>query len=109
MKHSIDTIDATPIREPPRRLPLGRENEAQEAVQDMSNQGVTQPSQSAWSSPVMLVKKKDSGIRFCVDYRKFNDITIKYSPCIDDSVKLYLVPSGSLPEVRLLANQAIGK
>ena len=91
MKHRIDTGDATPIRQPPRRLPLSKE-EAQKAVQDMSNQGVIQPLQSAWSSPVVLVKKKDGGICFCVDYRKLNesDATIKDSyplPCIDDSVE----------------------
>ena len=90
VKHRIDTGDATPIRQPPRRLPLSKKEEAQKAVEDMSNQGVIQPSQSAWSSPVVLVKKKDGGIRFCVDYRKLNDVTIKDSyplPRIDDSVE----------------------
>ena len=90
VKHRIDTGAAVPIRQPPRRLPLSKKEETERAVQDMNRQGVIQPSQSAWSSPVVLVKKKDGGTRFCVDYRKLNDVTIKDSyplPHIEDSIE----------------------
>ena len=44
-------------------------------MEEMELQGVIEPSASAWSSPTILVTKKDGSIRFCVDYQRLNDVT----------------------------------
>ncbi|GFU98241.1 hypothetical protein TNCV_672551 [Trichonephila clavipes] len=60
-----------------------------EEVQKMLDEGIVQPSKSPWSSPVVLVRKKDGSWRFCVDYRKLNSVPKKdvYPlPRIDDTL-----------------------
>ena len=44
-------------------------------VTKMLQQGIVQPSTSPWSSPVVMVKKRDGTWRFCIDYRKLNAVT----------------------------------
>ena len=90
IQHRINTGDAAPLRQPPRRVPLAKRREAQQAVEEMHNAGVIEPSSSPWASPVVLVRKKDGTTRFCVDYRKLNHVTKKDSyplPRIDDTLE----------------------
>ena len=87
MSHKIDTGNATPIRQYPRRLPYAYREETNKQVSDMLNQGVIQHSESPWASPIVLVKKKDGSFRFCIDYRKLNAVTKKDAhplPRVDD-------------------------
>ena len=89
VKHKINTGTAAPVKQNPRRLPLSKRELVREEISKMLEQGIVQPSQSPWSSPVVLVQKKDGSTRFCVDYRKLNNLTLKDSyplPRIDESL-----------------------
>jgi hypothetical protein len=61
-------------------------DEIEVQVHEMLNKGIIQHSQSAFSSPVLLVKKKDKTRHFCVDYRHLNALTMNFRyhvPIID--------------------------
>lgn len=89
VKHSIHTICPAPIRQRPRRPPMGQREEIEKQVNDMLERGIIIPSASPWSSPVVLANKKDGSKRFCIDYRLLNKFTVKDSfplPRIDESI-----------------------
>ena len=91
VKHVINTGNHPPVRQPLRRMPFALRNKVDGMVQEMLAQEVVQPSQSPWASPIVLVKKKDGGLRFCVDYRQLNRVTkldVFPLPRIDDTLDL---------------------
>ena len=63
----------------------------EDCVTEMLTGGQIEASDSPWSSPVVLVTKKDGGTRFCVDYRQLNEATVKDAyplPRIDDTLDM---------------------
>ena len=83
----IDTGDHPPIKQNPYRLPFLQRKLVEEHVDKMLKDGIIEPSQSPWASPIVIVDKKDGTKRFCVDYRALNKVTVKNShplPRIDD-------------------------
>ncbi|GFW58334.1 retrovirus-related Pol polyprotein from transposon 297 [Trichonephila clavipes] len=77
VKHKIYIGDHAPINQRAYRVSPTERRIIHEEVQKMLDGGIVQPSESPWSSPVVLVRKKDGSWRFCVDYRKLNSVTKK--------------------------------
>ena len=88
-QHTIDTGDARPIKQTPRRIPYHILPHVNAEVKKLLEARVVQPSTSEWSSPVVLVKKKDGTWRLCVDYRKLNAVTKKDSFPLPDIRDLF--------------------
>ena len=89
IKHKIDTGDAKPIKQQPRRLPLNKRQDVENEIQRLLDCGIIEESKSPWASPIVPVTKKDGSTRLCIDYRALNSVTIKDSyplPRIDDSL-----------------------
>ncbi|UYV65636.1 hypothetical protein LAZ67_3004918 [Cordylochernes scorpioides] len=88
-KHKIETGNHQPIKHRPYRVSPTERQAIQTEVDKMLDAGIIRHSESPWSSPVILVKKKDGNWRFCVDYRRLNKVTKKdvYPlPRIDDTL-----------------------
>ena len=74
-KFSIHTGDAKPIRQMPRKIPYHRKSEVDRQLDEMLSKKLIEPCESEWASPILLVKKSDGSLRFCIDYRRLNDVT----------------------------------
>lgn len=79
VEHRIETGDARPIAKRPYRVPFHERNIVNKHLDEMLSKGIIRPSDSPWSAPVVLVKKKgregDVKYRFCTDFRALNSIT----------------------------------
>ena len=75
IQHNIDTSNSRPITSRAYRISQFERKLIAEKVSEMLKNGVFQLSNSPWTSPVVLVKKKSGEFRFCVDYRRLNAVS----------------------------------
>ena len=76
VEHVIQT-DSPPIKQRFYAISPAVQKHIDKELDDMLKQGVIERSNSPWSSPVLLIPKKDGSYRFCVDYRKLNSVTTR--------------------------------
>ena len=76
VKHSIHLTTDKPVRVKPYPIPYAKVSTIEREVDKMLRLGVIEPSESAYSSPLLLVKKADGSFRPCVDFRMLNRVTI---------------------------------
>ena len=77
--HEINTGDASPVKAHPARASPAEQEYIKDAIGNMIKGGIIRPSRSPWASRIVLAKKKDGSPRFCIDYRKLNELTVKDS------------------------------
>ena len=89
-EHRIDLVPGSrPVSSVPYRAGPKEQKEEQDEVDRMLRAAVIEPAQSEWASPVVLVPKPDGSLRFCIDYRRVNAITVRDTyplPRMDDCI-----------------------
>ena len=74
-EHHMEVTDPQPFKERPRNIPKGLLQDVKDHLDHMLDIGAIKPSNSTWSNAVVLVRKKDRGLRFCIDFRHLNSCT----------------------------------
>ena len=67
-EHKIKVTDPRPFKERPRNIPSGLLSEVKEHLDYMLDVGAIKPSKLAWCNAIVLVQKKDGGLRFCIEF-----------------------------------------
>ena len=94
VKHEIKLTNYVPFKERYQRIPPHQYEEVHKHLDEMLRMGAIRRSNSPWASAVVLVRKKDGALRFCIDLRKLNERTVKDSldvlngSCICTSINL---------------------
>ena len=91
-ENDINVKESYPLRTRPYRIAPGMFADLKGEIDDLISKGIIVPSRSPWSSPMVPLRKKRTGhVRFCIDYRKLNKITISdpyQMQCIEDLLNL---------------------
>lgn len=89
ISHDIRLLDDVPVRQRYRRIPPSEYEVVKTHINQLLESQVIRESSSPYASPIVLVRKKDGGLRLCVDYRLLNSKTRKDAfplPRIEESL-----------------------
>ena len=106
IEHTIDVQGARPVKQRIRRTPVCFAGEEAAHLEKMLKAGVIQESTSEWAAAPVLIRKRDGTVRWCIDYRALNELTVKDNfplPLVDDCLDTL---SGNMWFSKLDANSA---
>ena len=89
VEHEINLSDNTRFKDPYRRIPPAMFKEVRQHINEILDADAIRESQSPFSSNIVLVRKKDNSLRFCIDFRKLNNRTVKdayFLPRIEETI-----------------------
>jgi len=75
IQHKVKLTTDKPVYRKPYPIPYALSEKVQQEINDMLNLGIIEPTTSPYAAPIVVLKKKDSSLRVCVDYRELNKIT----------------------------------
>ena len=93
--HSIKVTSTDPIRQRPYPVPHAMKDTIEKETQKMLEMGIIEPSDSPYSSPIVMVRKPDGSNRFCIDFRLLNRITVFDAEPLPNPDEIFANLSGS--------------
>lgn len=95
VKHHIKLSDETPFKHRPRPIHPQDVDAVRRHLQELLEAGIIRESESPFSSPIVVVRKKDNSVRLCIDFRKLNSQTIKDAYALPNLEETFSVLTGS--------------
>uniref|UniRef100_A0A3B3H990 Gypsy retrotransposon integrase-like protein 1 n=1 Tax=Oryzias latipes TaxID=8090 RepID=A0A3B3H990_ORYLA len=95
VKHHINLNDETPFKQKSRPIRPQDLDAVRRHLQELSHAGVIRESESSFSSPIVVVRKKNGDVRLCIDYRKLNMQTIKDAYALPNLEETFSALTGS--------------
>ena len=100
-KHTITTTTTEPIRDKMYPLPYSQRQVMRKEVEEMLTMKVIRKSKSPYAAPPVLVKKPDGSVRFCVNYKKLNSVTVFDGEPMPNPDDVYIQMRGKLYRSKL--------
>ena len=93
--HRIEVTSSIPVRVKPYSVPLRLQGQVRDEIRSMEAAGIIERSSSSYCSPMVVVAKKDGGVRLCGDYRRLNSITKVDAEPMSDCRSIFARLAGS--------------